>query len=313
MQRQTFVLVNRGANAVVRRLGLRRFRGGDLLMLTTVGRTSGKTRTTPLLYLAEATGGSSSPPTAVPTGSPGWWLNVRAGSPATVTLDGRSTPVVGDRDHRARARGDVGRLRGVFDYDSYQVKVSRRLAVVALTPAAARRRPGNRRDPHHPSATKRPGASLGAAGTSRRGTQRGGPSMVTTPFGEHTVLESEQTRIVVEYDAVGHARLEVTASGYRGGSAEAARLACAAVHEARLHHAGRIDGALDASRPACGAILEALHEQVGHDLDSIAMRRAGSTVIVTLETHPLLPVASVPEPADRRRTPLPTDVAALAR
>jgi hypothetical protein len=131
--------------------------------------------------------------------------------------------------------------------------------------------------------------------------------MVATPFCEHTVLESDETRIVVEYDAVGHARLEVTANGYRRGSAEAGRLACAAIHEARLHHADRIDGALDASSPACGAILEALHGQIGDDLDSIVMRRAGSTVMVTLETHPMLAIATSPAPAPPVLLPLPAD------
>ncbi len=136
MQRNVFVLVNRGANVVVRRLGLRRFRGGDLLMLTTTGRKTGKERTTPLLYLADggrwivvaSNGGAD--------WEPGWWLNVRAGSTATVTVDGASTPVVG-AEVTGPERDEVWRrlTAEVFDYDSYQSKVSRRLAVVALTPA----------------------------------------------------------------------------------------------------------------------------------------------------------------------------------
>lgn len=50
VKRTIFVRLNRIVNAVVRRLGLRRFRGADLLYLTTTGRKSGKARTTPLLY-----------------------------------------------------------------------------------------------------------------------------------------------------------------------------------------------------------------------------------------------------------------------
>ena len=73
MRRRSFVLVNRAMNVVVRRLGLRRFRGGDLLLLTTVGRRTGQPRTTPLLYLAEegrwlvvaSNGGAD--------WEPGWW------------------------------------------------------------------------------------------------------------------------------------------------------------------------------------------------------------------------------------------------
>ena len=110
--------------------------------------------------------------------------------------------------------------------------------------------------------------------------------MEETPFVAHTVLESGETKVVVEYGGDGHARLDVTASGYRRGSAEAGRIACEAVHEARLRNADRIDGALDASSPTCGAILEALHRQIGTDLASIATRRAGSSVMVTLEVQP---------------------------
>ena len=119
--------------------------------------------------------------------------------------------------------------------------------------------------------------------------------MVTTaPFCERTLVRSGGTTIVVEYRDDGHARLDVMGKCYGGGSAEAARLACEAIHQARLRHANRIEGALDASSPECGAILEALHREIGHDLTSIAMRRAGASVMVTLDTLP------VPMPTRRR-------------
>ena len=138
MKKRAFVLVNRGVNVIVRRLGLRRFRGGDLLLLTTTGRKSGQERTTPLLYLQDggrwvvvaSNGGAD--------WQPGWWLNLRAGSAATVELDGTSTPVTGveltgpERDAMWQTLNEK-----VFDYSSYQAKVSRQLAVVALQPAAA--------------------------------------------------------------------------------------------------------------------------------------------------------------------------------
>jgi hypothetical protein len=119
--------------------------------------------------------------------------------------------------------------------------------------------------------------------------------MVPTPLYEHTVLESGETTVVVEYGADGHARLAVTSVSYRRGSAEAGRLACEAVHQARLRHAEHVEGALDASSPACGAILEALHRRIGSDVQSIAMRRAGSSVLVTLEMQPA-PATPTPTP-----------------
>ena len=88
MKRGAFVRINRIVNTVVRALRLRRFRGGDLLFLTTTGRKTGKQRTTPLLYLTHdgrwvvvaSNGGAD--------WEPGWWLNLRAGSPGTVEVDG---------------------------------------------------------------------------------------------------------------------------------------------------------------------------------------------------------------------------------
>jgi len=138
MQRRLFVLVNRAMNVVVRRLRLRRFRGGDLLYLTTTGRKTGKPRTTPLLYLREqdrwivvaSNGGAD--------WEPGWWLNLRTGSPATVDVDGRSIPVTATEITGAEREQMWRRLNDqVFDYGSYQAKVSRRLAVVALAPATS--------------------------------------------------------------------------------------------------------------------------------------------------------------------------------
>ncbi len=135
MKRMLFVRVNRIANVVVRRLRLRRFRGGDLLHLTTTGRKSGQSRTTPALYLADegrwivvaSNGGAD--------WEPGWWLNLRAGTPATVEVDGVTTPVAG-REITGSEREQLWRRLNdeVFDYESYQAKVRRRLAVVELTP-----------------------------------------------------------------------------------------------------------------------------------------------------------------------------------
>ena len=135
MRRAPFVRVNRVANVVVRRLGLRRFRGGDLLMLTTTGRRSGQRRTTPLLHLARDGGWLVVASNGGADWEPGWWLNLRAGSPATVEVGGRSVPVRGEEvtgQEREQLWTELN--HAVFDFDSYQSKVSRRIAVVRLTP-----------------------------------------------------------------------------------------------------------------------------------------------------------------------------------
>lgn len=134
MRRALIVRVNRAANAVVRRLGVRRFRGADLLYLTTTGNKTGKQRTTPALYLLDegrwivvaSNGGSD--------WEPGWWLNLRAGSPAHVEIDGEITPVAGVELDGAERERLWAALNKMFDFEGYQAKVSRRIAVVALSP-----------------------------------------------------------------------------------------------------------------------------------------------------------------------------------
>jgi len=135
MKRRAFVLLNRAANAVVVRLGFRRFRGGDLMHLTTVGRKSGKRRTTPVLYLVEGDGWLVVASNGGADWEPGWWLNLQAGSPAEVTLGKRTVAVTGE-EVTGPEREELWRAlcEKVFDYDSYQSKVQRRLAVVRLTP-----------------------------------------------------------------------------------------------------------------------------------------------------------------------------------
>lgn len=134
MRRALIVRVNRVANSAVRRLGLKKFRGGDLLYLTTTGHKTGKQRTTPALYLLDegrwivvaSNGGSD--------WEPGWWLNLRAGSPAQVEIDGLTTPVTGVEVDGAERERLWTALNTRFDFDAYQAKVSRRIAVVALSP-----------------------------------------------------------------------------------------------------------------------------------------------------------------------------------
>jgi F420H(2)-dependent quinone reductase len=136
MKRGIVVRINRLANLVITKFGLRRFRGADLMLLTTTGRTSGKPRTTPVLYLEQpgrwvvvaSNGGAD--------WEPGWWLNLQAGSSASVKIGDQVTPVTGtevtgaEREQMWRTLNDK-----VFDYDSYQRKVSRQIAVVELRPA----------------------------------------------------------------------------------------------------------------------------------------------------------------------------------
>ena len=72
---------------------LGRVAGMPVLLLTTTGRRSGRTRTTPLTYfesgsdlvIIASNGGEDSPPA--------WWLNLQADARATVTIGTRSRSV----------------------------------------------------------------------------------------------------------------------------------------------------------------------------------------------------------------------------
>ena len=138
MKRRAFVLINRATNVVVRRLGLRRFRGADLLYLTTTGRKTGRTRTTPLLYLAESGRWIVVASNGGADWEPGWWLNLQAGSPATVQI-GRTTTSVTATEITGAERERLWTTLNdqVFNYNGYQAKVDRQIAVVALSPAIA--------------------------------------------------------------------------------------------------------------------------------------------------------------------------------
>ena len=138
MKRTLFVMINRVANAIIRRRGLTRFRGGDLLYLTTTGHKSGKARTVPLLFVRDGDDLVVAASNGGADWEPGWWLNLQATPEGLVK--------VADDEHRVTGTEVDGPERDVLwqrlmeqnsAYDGYQSKVRRRIAVVRLTPVAA--------------------------------------------------------------------------------------------------------------------------------------------------------------------------------
>ncbi len=114
-----------------------RFLGADVLILTTVGRRTGKRRSVPLMYLHDgnryvvvASNGGS------PT-HPGWFHNATASGEATIEL--------GARHLRARARQATEAERATLwprmvaiyqGYAEYQAKTHREIPLVILDPTA---------------------------------------------------------------------------------------------------------------------------------------------------------------------------------
>lgn len=115
------------------RLG-RRLVANDMLLLSTKGRTSGKTHTVPLLYLRNrgdliviASWGGR------PT-NPEWYRNLLREPKATAQIEGRRIPVVArtaDPDERSRLWPQI--LDAYDGYREYQSKTTRQIPVVILS------------------------------------------------------------------------------------------------------------------------------------------------------------------------------------
>ncbi|WP_051683853.1 nitroreductase/quinone reductase family protein [Blastococcus sp. URHD0036] len=114
---------------------VRTFRGGDLLLLSHTGRTSGRTYTTPALFVrdgedyvvAASNGGIDS--------EPQWWLNLQADPRGAVEIGGRRTEVLASQVSEAdRQRLWDALMAKCPTYDDYQSTVSRRISLVRLSP-----------------------------------------------------------------------------------------------------------------------------------------------------------------------------------
>lgn len=110
--------------------------GARVLVLETIGRRSGRLRSTPLVYLREredlvivaANGGADR--------QPAWWLNLRSAGNAVVVVDGERMHV----RPRETTGAERNRLWDRFAHHApianYQRRTSRTLPVVVLTPAS---------------------------------------------------------------------------------------------------------------------------------------------------------------------------------
>src|ERR1700694_5811780 len=106
-----------------------------VLLLTTIGRTSGQPRTTPLFFQPDgdrlvviaSNGGSSR--------HPSWYLNLLANQDVTVELEGQSRKMrarTASHDERARL---WPAMQAIYKgYDGYQRKTERHIPLVILEP-----------------------------------------------------------------------------------------------------------------------------------------------------------------------------------
>ncbi len=113
------------------------FRGAPVLLLTTVGRKSGKRRTTPVLYVSEGNRLAIVASNGGRDRHPSWWQNLKANPNAEVQVRGEKYTVEAEEADDA----EKGRLwplltRMYPSYDDYQRKTKREIPVVLLTPTA---------------------------------------------------------------------------------------------------------------------------------------------------------------------------------
>ncbi|MEU8899750.1 nitroreductase family deazaflavin-dependent oxidoreductase [Nocardia sp. NPDC048505] len=123
--------------AVYRRSGgklLGSVKGAPVLILSTVGRKTGKTRTTPVLYLQDGArylvvGSYAGAPT-----DPAWVHNLRAQPAAEITVGEQTFPVTATELTAAEAEPLWPRLDAMYaGYADYRTKTDRAFPVFALT------------------------------------------------------------------------------------------------------------------------------------------------------------------------------------
>lgn len=117
------------------RVGGKFLRGAPVMLLTTVGRKSGKARTTPLLYLEEEE-------QIVIVGSQGgmpkhplWVLNLETNPECEVQVGSRTRKMNARRASDEEKAGWWPKLTAMYrDFDDYQARTDRNIRVFVLSP-----------------------------------------------------------------------------------------------------------------------------------------------------------------------------------
>ena len=132
---KSFINLHKGIYRVSGGRMMGRFDNMPVLMLTTTGRKSGKSRTTPLMFMEEEGAYVVVGSAAGRDQHPAWYLNLQAAPEASVRIRSQHSPV------RARfvAGDDRARMYGAFSetakrYADYQAKTDREIPVVVLEP-----------------------------------------------------------------------------------------------------------------------------------------------------------------------------------
>jgi deazaflavin-dependent oxidoreductase (nitroreductase family) len=141
--RRSSPLLTRAHAAAIRLSGgrVRRcflFTGGmPSLVLTTVGRKSGKSRSTPVGYLRHGDAYAVLASNAGSDRSPAWWLNLQADPNAEILADRTRFAVSAQRADTAEEEAPLGRVRSAQPrLDEYRNLTQRKIPVDLLQPRA---------------------------------------------------------------------------------------------------------------------------------------------------------------------------------
>ena len=109
--------------------------GAPILLLTTLGRKSQQSRTTPLLYLKDGDHWIIVASNGGDDRHPAWWLNLKANPIAQIQV-GRVVNQVRAREATELERNRLWpHLVGMYSvYDDYQRRTSRKIPIVFLEP-----------------------------------------------------------------------------------------------------------------------------------------------------------------------------------
>lgn len=109
----------------------------ETLLLETVGRRSGKRRTTPLLFVRDGDRYVVVASNAGDDRHPAWWLNLRARPEARIQVGAETRPVRGREAAEAERERLWPELEAAWpDYAAYRTRTARRIPLVILEPDA---------------------------------------------------------------------------------------------------------------------------------------------------------------------------------
>ena len=113
-----------------------RFRGAPVLLLTTIGRKTGRKRTTPLLFARDGNRLVVVASNGGRTRHPSWWTNLRFNSEAEVEIKGDRWSVKAEKANDSEKTRLWPLMTETFPpYKKYQLKTKRVIPVVILTPS----------------------------------------------------------------------------------------------------------------------------------------------------------------------------------